>query len=130
MGVKTPPYAHYPAWTQARYFAFLRSALRSAWGRYPPKFEALKRVERPYKGTDKRRKKEWQCAECKEWHMQKQVTVDHIVPAGTLRCHADLPTFVEKLFVSVDDLQVLCKPCHQIKTQLENTYRREQQREE
>lgn len=131
MGVKTPPYANYPAWTTARQWAFVRSALRSAWSRHPVRFEALRRAERPYKGTDKRRKKEWQCAECESWNKSKDVSVDHIIPAGSLKCLDDLPGFVERLlFIPVDQLQVLCSGCHGKKSQQENAYRREQQREE
>ena len=42
MGKKTNPFIHYPAWTEARFWTFVRSALRSAWNRYPVKFEVLK----------------------------------------------------------------------------------------
>jgi len=48
--------------------------------------------------------------------MDKEVAVDHIIPAGTLRCADDLPQFVERLFCEVDGLQVLCKTCHDKKT--------------
>ena len=131
MGVKTPPYANYPEWTEARQWAFVRSALRSAWGRHPVKWEALRKAERPYKGSDKRRKKEWQCAECQAWFKQKEVSVDHIIPAGSLKKLEDLPGFVERLlFISVDALQVLCSACHQAKSNKESKYRREQQQEE
>jgi len=41
------------------------------------------------------------------------------VPAGTLTCAQDLPGFVERLFCEVDNLQVLCEACHNIKTQAE-----------
>ena len=131
MGVKTPPYANYPAWTTARQWSFVRSALRSAWSRHPVRFEALRRAERPYKGPDKRRKKEWQCAECRSWNKSKDVSVDHIIPAGSLKKLEDLPGFVERLlFISVDDLQVLCSGCHTKKSNEESAHRREQQREE
>lgn len=38
------------------------------------------------------------------------------MPVGTLKSFDDLPAFVENLFVGVDKLQVLCDPCHAIKT--------------
>lgn len=113
MARKTPPCEVYPAWTEARFWAFVRSALRQAWTRWPPKYETLERVGRPYKGTDKRQKKEFQCAICNEWHKRKEVEVDHIEPAGRLRTYEDLPRFVARLFVGADKLRTLCKPCHQ-----------------
>ena len=45
--------------------------------------------------------------------MGNQVQVDHIIPAGSLRSLEDIAGFVERLAVEdVNDLQVLCKPCH------------------
>lgn len=99
-------------WTKARYFSFIRSALRRAWSRYPVRFDVLEAAARPYKGTDKRRKKEYQCAMCEEWFMQKEVEVDHIKPCGSLRDYKDLPRFTKTLFCEEDNLRVLCKPCH------------------
>jgi 5-methylcytosine-specific restriction endonuclease McrA len=45
--------------------------------------------------------------------------VDHIHPAGSLNCAADLPGFVERLFCEQDNLQVLCESCHDEKTKIE-----------
>ena len=41
------------------------------------------------------------------------------MPAGTLRTFDDLPAFCAKLFCSEDELQVLCKACHDEKTKQE-----------
>lgn len=112
MPIKTPPFKHHKAWTTSRFWSFIRSALRRAWMRWPPKYEVMRLASRPYTGTDKRTKKEYQCKKCKEWFKTSQVEVDHVVPAGTLRDYDDLPKFVERLFVGVDKLRVLCKPCH------------------
>ena len=99
-------------WTEARYFSFIRSALRKAWSKYPVRYQVLNEASRPYKGTDKRRKKEYQCASCNKWFMQKEVEVDHIKACGSLQKYADLPRFVETLFCEIDNLRVVCKPCH------------------
>ena len=61
---------------------------------------------------------------CKEWHMQKFVSVDHIIPTGSLRCAADAPGFIERMFVGVDDYQVLCDTCHLVKTNKEREERK------
>lgn len=112
MAKKTPPFKEHQAWTEARFWGFVRSALRKSWTRWPPRFEVLKQASRPYKGPDKRRKLEYQCEVCKKWFMNKEVQVDHIEPCGTLRTYEDLPAFVKRLFVGVGKLRVLCKSCH------------------
>lgn len=101
-------------WTEARYFQFIRTALRSAFTRYPVKYQVLKKASKSV--TGKRHKTEYRCAECKEWFKQADVQVDHIVPAGSLKKYEDLPEFVERMYCEADGLQVLCKPCHKVKT--------------
>ena len=117
MGNRTPDWPEYPAWSTARYFQFLRSALRGAWGRWPAKFQLLKENRRTV--TGRRHKFEYMCAQCKGWFQQKEIQVDHIIPAGALNCHEDLKGFVARLFVGVDKLQIMCKPCHKVKTKEE-----------
>lgn len=104
-------------WTESRYFSFIRSALRGAFNKYPPKFDAKINARTTVEG--KRHRYEYQCAECGNTFRDNEVQVDHIEPAGSLKTYADLPTFVEKLFCEVDNLQVLCKQCHKSKTQSE-----------
>ena len=113
---RTPPYAPFPSWTTSKFFGFLRSGLRSTYNKWPPKWEVLKEAKRPYKGDDKRTKWEYKCAKCKEYYKSKEVSVDHIEPAGSLNSFDDLPGFVERLFCGVEGLQLLCTGCHQLKT--------------
>lgn len=114
MGRKTPPFKEYPKWTTARYWSFVRSALRKAFTRWPPKYECLNDAKRTV--TGKRHRYEYKCAKCSKWYKQKDVQVDHIKPCGSLNKHEDLPRFVRRLFVAKDKLRVLCKPCHQGET--------------
>ena len=107
------------SYTKAGYFGFIRSGLRAKWTRYPPKYQVLNAAKRPYMGSDKRRKFEYQCNACKNYFPQKEVQVDHKVPCGSLKDYDDLPRFVERMFCEPEDLQVLCKPCHNRKTQEE-----------
>lgn len=120
---KTPPFPAYPAWTEAKFFGFLRSSLRTASSKWPPKYETVAAARRAYSGPDKRQKWEYKCAHCGQWHKQKDVQVDHIIPVGSLKTYEDLPGFVERLFCSVDGYQVLCSTCHQIKTNKEKEER-------
>ena len=59
-----------------------------------------------------------------ELFTNKEVEVDHIVPAGSLKTFDDLPEFVERMFCEADGFQVLCKPCHQLKTNAERAARK------
>jgi hypothetical protein len=89
-------------WTEARYWSFIRSALRKASTRYPVKFEVLNEGRRRVYG--KKHKYEYQCNHCNKWFQRKEVSVDHIVPAGSLKRYADLPGFTERLFCEKDNM--------------------------
>jgi len=114
MTKRTPPFPHYPEWTTSRFWSFVRSTLRRAWSRWPPKYQVLNKARRVVKG--KRHKYEYKCSECKKWFKSTEVEVDHIVPVGSLKDYSDLPAFVERLFVSEESLRCICKTCHKIKT--------------
>lgn len=100
---RTPDYVEWPDWSESKFWGFIRSGLRSKWQRWPPKWEALKSA---------RHGKEYQCEQCRMLWKQRHVQVDHIIPAGSLRCAEDLPGFVSRLFVGPDKLRVLCLDCH------------------
>ena len=105
--------------TESAFWGFIRSALRQKSRWWKPIAQAKTKAKRSYKGPNKRQRFEYQCAECLAWFPDKKINVDHIIPAGTLRCANDLPGFVERLFCEVDNLQVLCTTCHDKKTQNE-----------
>ena len=108
-------------WTSARYFGFIRSALRRAWTKYPVRYQVMDAAKKPYTGKDKRTKWVYECASCKGKFKSTEVQVDHIKPAGTLKDYKDLPSFVRNLFCEADNLQVLCKECHNKKTKEERS---------
>ena len=105
--------------TESAFWSFIRSGLRQKSRWWKPITECKLQAKRAYKGTNKRQKFEYQCASCSKWFPEKQINVDHIVPAGSLNCASDLPGFVERLFCEQDNLQVLCTSCHDKKTKLE-----------
>lgn len=105
--------------TESAFWSFIRSGLRQKSRWWKPITECKLKAKRAYKGTNKRQKFEYQCNQCKNWFPEKQINVDHIEPAGSLNCAADLPGFVERLFCEQDNLQVLCTSCHDVKTKLE-----------
>jgi hypothetical protein len=98
-------------WTKSGYFSYIRSALRRAFTRYPPKYQVKSNARRPFLGGG-RQKYEYQCAICTHWHKEKEVEVDHMVACGSLKEYADLAGFVERMFCEVEDLRILCKICH------------------
>lgn len=117
MGKRVPRTRAGNTWTEAQFWGFIRGALRNGARRYPVKYQVKQAGRRTV--TGKRHKYEYQCAECTKWFKDKEVQMDHIVPAGTLRSFEDLPGFAERLFCEADGLQILCRPCHQVKTNQE-----------
>ena len=105
--------------TESAFWSFIRSALRQKSRWWKPVSECKQKAKRAYKGSNKRQKFEYQCNYCKNWYAEKNINVDHIIPAGTLTCANDLPGFVDRLFCEVDNMQCLCTECHNIKTQNE-----------
>ena len=102
--------------SEAAFWSFIRSALRQKSRWWKPIAVCKMNARRLYKGTNKRQKYEYQCNKCKKWYAEKEINVDHIIPAGSLNCADDLPQFVERLFCEKDNLQVLCTGCHDKKT--------------
>lgn len=110
MGRKTPPCDRYPEWTEARFWAFIRSALRKAHTRWPPACELMKEGRRAVVG--KRHKWEHQCSMCEQWVPQKDIEKDHIVPCGSCRTFEEVAQFADRLFSPKDGYRKLCKSCH------------------
>lgn len=113
---RTPPWKEWEEWTEATFWSFVRSGLRSKFQRYPPHYAVLKAAERPSQSDNKRLKYEYQCAICKGWFPKKEVSDDHIIPCGSLKSFDDLPGFVERLAVGVKGRQCLCITCHSEKS--------------
>lgn len=106
--------------TESQYWSKVRSVLRNGFRYWKPMTNALEAASRPYKGDNKRLKKEYQCARCEDWFPRKNVAIDHIIPVGSLKCGEDLKGFLERLTPEeTEAFQILCDPCHLIKTNLE-----------
>jgi hypothetical protein len=96
--------------TEAQFWSFIRSGLRSKSTRWPPRYHKLHSRRRTV--TGKRHKYEYQCEGCQEWFKQKDIEADHIVACGSLRSWGDLPVFTQRLFCEEEGYQLLCKACH------------------
>ena len=104
-------------WTEARYRSFIRSALRSAWQRWSPNHLTKKNARVGYG--------EYMCAGYNtEPHVtgasvvidgkrKNNIFTDHIKPVGG---DGDWNLVIENLFCETDNLQLLCKECHDQKS--------------
>jgi 5-methylcytosine-specific restriction endonuclease McrA len=103
--------------TEAQYFAQIRSHLRNAFRWWRPMQIALKAASRPSQSSNKRLKTEFKCAKCKQWFPRKDVEIDHKIECGSLSKYGDIVPFIKRLSAeNVNAYQILCRPCHKIKT--------------
>jgi len=107
--------------TESQFWGSIRATLREKSRYWKPIANVRRKARRPYVGTNKRRRWEYQCNICKQWFDINMTEVDHKIPAGRLACAEDLPGFVERLFVEEEGLQLICKHCHETKTKNERT---------
>ena len=104
--------------------AEIRGALRNVARRMPAKQEALRLAIHP---TERgvRGGKLYICNHCGLCFKREEVQVDHKEPVIPLdREIRDWNEYIERLFCSPNNLQVLCKPCHQIKSNGEKEIRK------
>lgn len=69
----------------------------------------------------------FRCHQCGKPFSRKEVQVDHIEPVIPIGMSIDdltWDTIISRLFCSPENLQVLCKPCHQKKTNEERKLRK------
>lgn len=114
-------------WTEARFKSFVTSALRAASRRWPPKYKALKEAFAGRKVNAKTGKlaMHYTCAACKKLYVATDVQVDHIKPVvDPKKGFVSWDVYINRMFCEIEDLQVMCKPCHKIKTDLEKAERK------
>lgn len=113
-------------WTEARYRAFVISALRAYMKRFPPKWKALKAamVGKKINKRTGRLAEHYLCASCGGFFVARDVQVDHIDPVvSPEEGFQDWWTYFNRLYCEADNLQVLCKQCHKEKTNAERKER-------
>jgi 5-methylcytosine-specific restriction endonuclease McrA len=105
-------------WTEARYRSFVQSLLRQGTRKWAPINETKKqaRVARGF----------YRCAGCKEdvpltvkegRKKSQNIFVDHINPVVDPEMgFTTWDDYIEGMFSEMDNLQVLCKKCHDIKS--------------
>lgn len=114
-------------WTEARFKSFVTSALRAASRRWPPKYKALKEAFAGRKVNAKTGKlaMHYTCAACNKLYVATDVQVDHIKPVvDPKKGFVSWDSFIDCMFCEIENLQVMCKPCHKIKTDQEKLERK------
>lgn len=98
--------------------AFLFSGLRRLSYRTPMRAECM-RKHRVARGK-------YKCNMCQNIVSRKQIAVDHVLPVIDPNTgFQDWDTYIARLFVEKEGLQVLCKTCHSTKSKEENKIRRQ-----
>jgi len=107
-------------------FYTIMSAIKRCFSRSPTHREALNKAKCPRK-KGPRGGARYRCAKCKKDFASKDVQVDHIgpiVPIGILSKDMTWDEIVNRVFCSIDNLQILCLDCHKKKSRVENAERR------
>jgi 5-methylcytosine-specific restriction endonuclease McrA len=67
----------------------------------------------------------YKCAACKQLYVAADVQVDHIKPVvDPKKGFVSWDSFIDRMFCEIENLQVMCKPCHKIKTDQEKLERK------
>lgn len=112
-------------WTEARFNSFVKSALRSASQRWPPKYTVLNQacVGQKINPKSGRLAKHYKCNLCRNDFPQKEVEVNHLTSVVPLTGFDSWDGVINRMFCEKEGLEVLCKPCHKGITKLENERR-------
>lgn len=108
--------------TESAFLTYIRGGIRRGiWNKHPLKlkFIKLERERIPNPNPNGRTAEVWggRCSLCDGLFAQKDLEVDHKEGNHSLRSVSDIQSFVEATcFVTYDDLQIVCKPCHKIKS--------------
>ena len=119
-------------WTESRYRNFIISMLRRGSGSWAPKQE-VKKAARVSRGI-------YECAGCGQevtasvkvdGKRVSNVFVDHINPVVDPSVgFTTWDEYIERMFCEADNLQLLCKSCHDSKTKQERQIATERKKKE
>lgn len=118
------PWLNFPEiWkTESAYMSFIRGGIRKAlWNRYPVKTSVIQKQRKRIPNPNPRGKVAtvWggECYLCHNDFVQKDLQVDHLIGNHSLKTINDIQPFIEGLlFITEDDLALVCKECHAAKS--------------
>lgn len=121
--------------TKTKWMTWIRGMLRRGWSKYPvaKEYKSSKQRIVPildedgnqlYYKTGKKKGKprmryEAECECCGNTFPAHKLQVDHIVSAGSFTEAEHIPEYLTNLFCGKDNLQLLCVPCHEVKTHMD-----------
>lgn len=113
-------------WTESKFQSFIKSTLRKGTTRWPPKYEVLNAAKRGKQVNLQtgRTAEHYECNMCHLLYPAKFVVVDHIAPVVPITGFTSWDDVIRRMFCDAVGLQVLCKPCHSMKTKEENAQRK------
>lgn len=105
------------------YYRYIKARIDQVWGWYPQRRKALNRAATSPMA--------FRCEGCgTEPLTRKQVEVDHTVPRDNPAGWDGYDNYIERTFCSSEGLRILCRSCHQPKSNAENTARRARRKKE
>lgn len=112
-------------WTEGRWRSFIVSTLRGGMRRFPNKWIVLKEAYvGKQTGPSGRMVAHYRCAACNGDFTASMVQVDHRSPVvSPTDGFISWDHYIDKLFCTVENLQVLCINCHKQKTLAEKKER-------
>ena len=114
---------------ESQYLNWIRGELRRMWSNYPIRTEFLDESCREVTQEEKESKvyhpstrKVGQCTFCLGWFPKSKLEVDHKTPSNGCNSFDKVVDFLWYCGgTTKEDLQVVCKPCHKIKTYSERS---------
>ncbi len=107
----------------------IKGAIRRVFGRSDLRRQIIQNNIIPNRHDAKRKQvKFWvKCQDCGEFEAKSNVQVDHVEPVVPINSSFEnmtLDDLVNRMWCHESKLQLLCKPCHTVKTKSENKERR------
>ena len=98
----------------------IRSSIRKSWMQNPVRLLKLEMTRIPDMDESTRTKWLWECCSCKDRFKGGSVQTDHIKGEHVLKTLNDVEPYARSILdVTLDDLQIMCIPCHETKTYAE-----------
>lgn len=95
----------------------VRSAIRKSFSR-SEQYKSFLNANRIEWYAGRRKRVSFKCAICEDKYGRGDIQVDHINPIGkgVYSSLEDAMRFFKLVYCTHDNLQILCKPCHKVKT--------------